>query len=284
MTRPGLYLVHKPAGPTSHSVVRQFMREGLKVCHGGTLDPFAEGLLLILAGAATRLFEHLHAAPKTYVAAVSWGVETDTGDAGGKVVSRGDAAPPSEWARTEALRSFHGWTQQVPPATSAKKVRGEPAYRKAHRGEPVELPASRVYLHAARWLGESELELTCRGGFYVRALVRDLGRQLGPGAHLTGLRRTAIGPWSDPSGEPIHVRGRAMLPWATSRELSREEVLALRRASIPATSLLPAPWAMPDGFPDPQAPVLGLRNDGVLALLRREKEGLALLDRFPNAV
>src|SRR5579883_3133635 len=174
--RAGLYLIHKPPGATSFSLVRTWMEQlraekrSLKLCHGGTLDPFAEGLLVILAGPATHLFELLHDAPKRYIAEVAWGVETDNGDPTGRPVFSGDASALKPHALDAALTPFLGWSQQVPPATSAKKVDGEPAYRKAHRGEPVELPPSAVYLHEARWLehasGKSRLELVCRGGFY----------------------------------------------------------------------------------------------------------------------
>src|SRR5579871_1073053 len=106
--KAGLYLVHKPVGISSHALVREWMG-GLKVCHGGTLDPFAEGLLLILAGSATHLFEYLHDAPKQYVASVAWGVETDTGDGQGKPVHSGDAAALTAERLDEALRPFLGW-------------------------------------------------------------------------------------------------------------------------------------------------------------------------------
>src|SRR3954452_3749091 len=91
---PGIYLFHKPVGPTSFSLVRSAMEEAgrLKVCHGGTLDPFAHGLLLMLVGPATRLFDYLHAVPKLYEGTVRWGVETDNGDLLGKTTFEGDAS------------------------------------------------------------------------------------------------------------------------------------------------------------------------------------------------
>src|SRR5205085_314882 len=103
---------------------------------------------------------------------------------------QGDASAMMPQDLDAALAGFLGWRDQVPPATSAKKIGGEPAYKKAHRGEEVVLPPSRVYLHEARWLshdlpGKSRLLLTCRGGYYVRALARDLGRRLGCGGHLS---------------------------------------------------------------------------------------------------
>ena len=190
---PGIHLLHKPVGVTSFSLVQPELGP-VPVCHGGTLDPFAEGLLLLLAGPLTRTMELLHALPKTYVAEVVWGAETDNGDAGGKVVFTGDASALTPARLDEALAPLLGWTEQVPPPTSAKKIDGEPAYRKVHRGETVTLPPSRVYLHSARWLSHalprsSRLLLTCRGGYYVRSLARDVGRALGCGAHLSALKK-----------------------------------------------------------------------------------------------
>ncbi|WP_141588499.1 tRNA pseudouridine(55) synthase TruB [Myxococcus sp. AB056] len=284
---PGIYRVHKPVGATSFSVVQRFMEEAkaaqpgkrIPVCHGGTLDPFAEGLLLVLVGQAPRLFELLHAVPKVYEAEVVWGTETDTGDLHGRPVLQGDTAALTPGALDAALTSFVGWREQVPPATSAKKVGGEPAYRKAHRGEAVELPPSRVYLHAARWLSHdlpraSRLWLSCRGGYYVRSLARDVGRALGCGAHLSTLRRTAIGPWEDPEPEQrVWLHGRDLLPWARVRTLTDAEVGELRRERpVPASSLQPADWALPPGFPDPEAPIRGF-HQGRLAFLLRERDG-----------
>ena len=259
---PGIYLAHKPVGETSFSVVRAFMEElqaarpgkRVPVCHGGTLDPFAEGLLLLLVGQATRLMDLHHAIPKRYVAEVRWGTETDNGDLLGRVVHQGDASHLTPEALDAALAPFRGWHEQVPPATSAKKVDGEPAYKKAHRGEEVVLPPSRVYLHEARWLSHelprsSRLELMCRGGFYVRSLARDLGRALGCGAHLSRLHRTAIGPWEDPGpGKRGELHGRELLPWCAIRELSDAELGDLRRERpIPRRPAPPAFVAPADG-------------------------------------
>ncbi len=286
MLKPGIYLAHKPVGETSFSLVRAAMEElqarpgkRVPVCHGGTLDPFAEGLLLLLVGQATRLMDLIHPVPKRYVAEVIWGTETDNGDLLGRVVHQGDASRLTPAALDAALSGFLGWHDQVPPATSAKKVGGEPAYRKAHRGEEVVLPPSRVYLHEARWLSHelprlSRLELTCRGGFYVRSLARDVGRVLGCGAHLSRLHRAAIGPWEDPGlGQRVELHGRALLPWCSTRELSDAEVGELRRERpIPRGRLLAPDWKLPAGFPDPDAPVRGF-HQGHLVMLLRERDG-----------
>lgn len=292
MVEPGIHLVHKAVGQSSFDVVRGFKRRAfeagqkkLALGHGGTLDPFADGLLLVLAGQATRLMELMHPLPKTYVAEVAWGLETDTCDLQG--LPLGGAARPdlTPGLLEAALVPFLGWTDQVPPATSAKKIDGEAAYKKAHRGEVVLMRPSRVFLLSARWISHdlrqgqpcrSTLELTCRGGFYVRSLARDLGRALGCGAHLTALRRTAIGPWTDP-GEGVErlLTGADLLPWCPSRDLSDGEADHLSHGrAIPVGRSAPAAWAMPDGFPDPGAPLRALHGGRLVALLKPAEDGL----------
>ena len=281
---PGVYLVHKDVGQSSFDVVRGFKHEayeaGLRkyaLGHGGTLDPFAEGLLLVLAGQATRLMDLMHPLPKTYVAELIWGAETDTCDLGGLVVAEGPA--PTEAALAGALEAFLGWTDQIPPATCAKKIGGEAAYKKAHRGEEVILPPSRVYLHEAAWVSHdlpraSVLKITCKGGYYVRSLARDLGRALGCPAHLARLSRTAIGPWTDPGpGGRVHVAGEALVPWCPSRTLTPEEAdHLLHGRPIPLGAIQPPARPLLDGFPDPHPPVRALA-DGKLVALLQEKDG-----------
>jgi tRNA pseudouridine55 synthase len=283
----GLTLVHKPVGVTSFSLVQAFRDELAgrgpvpPVCHGGTLDPFAEGLLLLLSGPMTRLMDELHKAPKEYVATVVWGRETDTGDLHGTPTLQEDASTLTPSGLDAALAPFLGWTDQVPPATSAKKIGGEPAYKKAHRGETVVLPPSRVFLHEARWLSHdlphaSRLWMRVRGGFYVRSLARDLGRRLGCGAHVSALARPAIGPWPDPGpGERPHHAGTALLPWLPTRELNDAEVGALRQdAAIAPGVLRPGAWAFPRGFPSVDDRALGLHQGRFVGLLAREKDDL----------
>ena len=283
---PGIHLLHKPAGPTSFSMVQPFLEEArgrkprLAVCHGGALDPFADGLLPILVGRATRVFELLHPIPKEYEAEVTWGTETDNGDPLGTVVARGDASTLDPAQLEAALQSFLGWREQVPPATSNKRIGGERAYARAHRGEQVELPPVRVYLHEARWSWHdlpraSGLRLVVRGGYYVRSLARDLGRALGCRAHLSRLTRRSIGPWRDPGPCARElVQGAQLLPWMPSREVDADEARALRGGgAIPRGELRAPEWPLPAGFPDPQAPVRALL-DGVLVALLRERGGM----------
>jgi tRNA pseudouridine55 synthase len=296
----GLLLLHKPVGPTSFSLVRSEIERARlerperrpRVCHGGVLDPFAEGLLILLAGSATRLFDHLHSVPKTYEATVRWGAETDNGDPLGKVVFSGDTGGLTSGRLDQALATFVGWHEQTPPATSNRRIGGERAYVRAHRGEAVELPPARVYLHEAAWVGHelpesSRLRVVVRGGYYVRALARDLGRMLGCGAHLAALRRLSIGPYEDPGpGGRVKVGGRDLLPWAGQRELSDQEVGDLRQGRGIARGQVVAPdWKAPVGFPDPGAPLRGSHRGRLAFLLREGAAGqLHRLAEFPGGI
>ena len=291
--KPGIYLVHKPVGQTSFALVQAFMDDRraagirpdkLPVCHAGALDPFAEGLVLLLAGDATRLMHLLHPIPKSYVATVRWGLETDSGDPLGRPTAEGDPSRLEPAALDVALAEFLGWRDQIPPATSNKRVGGERAYARAHRGEHVELPPSRVYLHEAKFLSHdlprsSTLQLVTGGGYYVRALARDLGRATGARAHLQSLSRAAIGPWSDPPpGTRVAVHGTALFPWCSSVTIDDAELTTLRAgAPIPARPPAPPSWTLPPGFPDPAAPLRAVHQDALVAMLR-ERGGQLLPD------
>ena len=289
--QPGLYRVNKPVGTTSFSVVRAFRDEAarlglarqLPVCHAGALDPFAEGLLLILVGHACKLMDRHHSAPKHYRATVAWGRETDTGDAAGRTAFEGPASALDPSAIDAALGRFVGWTEQIPPATSNKRVDGERAYLKAHRGEAVTLPPCRVYLHAARFVnhalpGQSTLELCCAGGYYVRALARDLGRTLGCGAHLRALRRTRIGPWDcPPPGARPHHAGAELLPWLPSRALTDDESIAVEQGKdISVGEVEPPAFPLPTGFPSAGPELRALHRGRLVALLAPRDGGLAV--------
>ena len=196
-TIDGLVLVDKPAGITSHDVVA-IARRALhvrRVGHGGTLDPFATGLLVLLVGRATRLLPYLDGEPKVYAATIKLGDETDTDDGTGAVVR--SAPVPAQAAIERAMRSLTGEIAQVPPAYSAKQVAGERAHAAARRGAPLDLAPVRVTVHewtVTAWR-DDELDVTvrCSGGTYVRALARDLGSAAGSAAHLTALRRLRSG-------------------------------------------------------------------------------------------
>ncbi len=215
----GALLVDKPAGPTSHDVV-SWARRALgvrRIGHTGTLDPFASGLLVLLIGPATRLAEYLSALPKSYEARARLGVRTDTHDAEGKTVSVQDVGVDPTREEVEAeLAAFEGCGQQVPPQFSAKKVGGEKMYKRARRGDTVQLPPVNVEVFEIRMTNfappEIEFTLACSSGTYVRAVARDLGDRLGVGAHLTALRRTAVGNFSVDGAVPGEVLREGLSP------------------------------------------------------------------------
>lgn len=196
----GFLPVDKPEGPTSHDIVALARRAlGVRrIGHTGTLDPFATGLLVLCIGAATRLAEYVAGLDKTYEATARLGVRTDTLDRTGEVVSTNDARVdvPAHEVRA-AFESQVGRRSQIPPNYSAKKIAGRRAYELARAGRAVAPTAVQVHILEARVLaleGPSvRFLLRCSSGTYVRAVARDAGDALGVGAHLTELRRTAIG-------------------------------------------------------------------------------------------
>jgi tRNA pseudouridine55 synthase len=198
----GFLNVDKPAGWTSFrvaSLVRR--RSGVRrVGHTGTLDPTATGVLLICLGAATRLSEYVMELPKTYRAEMRLGVATDTFDAAGTSVSETDPSGVSREQVEEALATFLGVTEQVPPLYSAIKHAGEPLYRYARSQREVQPQPRRVVIHRLALLDFRPplltIEMECGKGTYVRSLAHDLGQRLGCGAHLASLVRLRVGPFA----------------------------------------------------------------------------------------
>ena len=200
----GVIVVDKPAGMTSHDVVDEVRRRfhTKKVGHAGTLDPDATGVLVLGVGRATRLLPFTQGAPKRYRAGLRFGVTTDTQDASGAVL---EERPPSftEEDLRAVLTKFTGQIEQVPPMVSAVKVGGERLYKKARRGEEVERPLRRVTVYSLEPVSVDlarhavHLDVECSGGTYVRTLAHDIGETLGCGAHLTSLRRTSSGGFTE---------------------------------------------------------------------------------------
>lgn len=195
----GLLAVNKPPGPTSRKVVDGVMRRlpTRKVGHAGTLDPFAEGLLLVLWGRATSLVPLLQTHRKEYRATVRFGRETDTQDHTGAVVAEAPVTGLDARHIEAALPAFRGSIRQAPPAFSAVKVGGERMYKKARRGETA--PAAPRRREVFRFELEhwrppvAVFTVVCSTGTYVRTLAHDLGRALGVGGSLDALCRTKVG-------------------------------------------------------------------------------------------
>ncbi len=197
----GIILVDKEEGKTSFDVVRGVRRllKVKKVGHAGTLDPFATGLLIILLGQGTKLSSYLMAGDKTYQATMRLGVETDTQDLTGRVVSRGLVPELEPESIRKVARRFVGEIEQIPPLFSALNYRGRRAYELARQGIKMDLQKRKVKVHSLAItsvdLPDITMRVTCSRGTYVRSLAADLGKELGPGAHLRCLRRLRSGPF-----------------------------------------------------------------------------------------
>jgi tRNA pseudouridine55 synthase len=218
---PGILLVDKPAGMTSHDVVARARRvlSVRRVGHAGTLDPMATGLLLLGVGAATRLLGHLAGHDKTYEATIRLGQSTVTDDREGDVVTTASAAHLDDAAILAALAAQTGPLQQVPSSVSAVKVAGRRSYDRVRAGEEVELAPRSVTVHRldvhriARPtpdLADVEVTVVCTAGTYIRAIARDAGAALGVGGHLTALRRTTSGPFSVDAAGPVEEVAAAL--------------------------------------------------------------------------
>ena len=198
-------LVDKPAGPTSHDVVAKMRKlfNTRKVGHAGTLDPMATGMLVIGIGRATRLLGYFTAHDKEYLGTIRLGISTTTDDAQGELVTRVSAGHITESEIIETVRDFRGPIMQQPSAVSAIKIDGERAYTRVRNGEEISIPPRSVMIHDLEIVGierlsdldviDLKVRVVCSAGTYIRALARDIGKQLEVGGHLTELRRTRSG-------------------------------------------------------------------------------------------
>lgn len=253
----GLIVIDKPGGMTSHDVVNRLRKitGERSIGHLGTLDPMATGVLPLLLGKFTRLAQFLSSAEKSYTGTIRFGYATNTYDIEGEKV--GECVQPAltlEQVRVAAAR-FHGEIQQMPPAFSAKKIGGVPAYKMARAGKAVELKAVAINISSFEILSldaaEAQFAMRVSAGGYVRAVAHELGQDLGCGAHLSSLRRTQAGAF--------------MLEQARSvRELEPlgGDIPALERKCVHPRSLLPE---MPSVTAD--AYVLGRLRNGAQANL-----------------
>lgn len=216
----GVIVVAKPAGPTSHDVVALVRRlSGVRrVGHGGTLDPFASGVLPVFVGNATRMVEYHLRDEKAYRAVACLGARSTTDDIEGELTPTDGPAPTREQVEA-ALAAFVGRIVQRPPAFSAVKIGGRRAYELARRGEQPELQDREVEIRELRLAGWDDavagrpcatLEVRCSAGTYVRSLARDLGERLGCGAYLGALVRTASGPFRLEDAIPLEELRRVL--------------------------------------------------------------------------
>lgn len=196
----GLIAIHKPRGPSSSHVVVQIKKiTGVKrVGHAGTLDPQASGVLVV--GIGRDATKKLWGAPlheKEYTATIFFGAESSTDDVEGVIAMGPDVPPPSESVLKSVLEKFVGMILQTPPAYSALKISGTPAYKLARAGKAPQMRPREVRIIAIELMyyawPHARVKVTCGPGVYIRALARDLGRALGCGAYLQELVRTRVG-------------------------------------------------------------------------------------------
>ena len=202
----GWLVIDKPAGPGSTQVVsavKRALRAGgypkVRVGHGGTLDPLASGVLPIALGEATKLSGRMLDADKTYEFTIAFGQETSTLDTEGEVIATSDVRPTAEQAAA-VLPQFTGALEQVPPAYSALKIGGKPAYARARAGEALQMKSRSVTVRSLEPVQVSPDALTLRAsvskGTYIRSLARDIARALGTLGHVSMLRRLEAGPFT----------------------------------------------------------------------------------------
>ena len=193
----GILIIDKPKGLTSARVVSIVKKalDAKKVGHAGTLDPFAEGVLICCVNQATKLADFLLKGTKTYIAELKLGEETDTQDLTGSVVS---STQPENYPREtidRVFKGFEGSIEQLPPVYSALKHKGTPLYKLAREGKPVQKPSRQVEIYSIAVLEIAmpliRFEVSCSSGTYIRTLASDIGKMLGCGAHLNALKRTA---------------------------------------------------------------------------------------------
>ena len=289
----GWIVLDKPVGlssTTAVSAVKRILREAgepkTKVGHGGTLDPLASGVLPIALGEATKLAGRMLDATKSYDFTIRFGAETDTLDAEGEVVATSAVRPTREQVEA-ALPRFTGKIEQIPPAYSALKIEGKPAYARARAGETVEPKPRAVTIHELTvkdaHAGEVTLSATVSKGTYVRSLARDIARALNSVGHVTMLRRTRAGPFGLESAISLDFLGEA----AKARRLT-ETVLPLEAAldDIPALPVTPDQARLLrhgqrlGGFPE--RPGLHLAtSDGIpVALVEASADGLRVVRGF----
>ncbi|MGH6842597.1 MAG: tRNA pseudouridine(55) synthase TruB [Methylocella sp.] len=196
----GWVVLDKPAGMTSTHAVSRLKRifDAKKAGHAGTLDPLATGVLPVAFGEATKTVPFVQDGEKVYCFTVRWGIETDTDDSDGRLTAQSDARPSAD-AILALLPRFTGTIEQTPPSYSAIKINGERAYDLARGGASPVLSPRGATIHALDLIDagrdESMFEARCGKGTYVRAIARDLGRQLGCYGHVSALRRTRVGPF-----------------------------------------------------------------------------------------
>lgn len=250
MTRDGFLPVYKPLGLTSQQTVLQVKKVcgGKKAGHTGTLDPAAEGLLLVAIGKATRLSEYFLSGEKGYRAQIFFGSSTDTGDREGKVIAQVDEFVLQPKEIEKVLSQFQGSILQVPPGASAVKIKGKRAYTLFRQGLNPELPARQVTIYsicspeplavitpAQPYL---TLDILCSKGTYIRSLAADIGEALGCPAHLSALVRTSIGQITLTQAASLAELRNGYQPWLLDMAVAVSSLPKLELSAPAATMFI----------------------------------------------
>jgi tRNA pseudouridine55 synthase len=289
----GWIILDKPVGLGSTqavAAVKRILREAgepkTKVGHGGTLDPLANGVLPVALGEATKVAGRMLDATKAYEFTIKFGEETDTLDAEGEVVATSDSRPALEQI-DKILPGFTGEIEQVPPAYSALKVGGKPAYKRARAGEKIEFVPRKVTIQDLRvlksGLDEVTLSATVSKGTYIRSLARDIAHALGTVGHISYLRRTRAGPFGLQSAVSLDF----LTEIAKARQLTRA-VLPLEAAldDIPALPVTPDQAQLLrhgqrlSGFPAKPGLALATCEETPVALVEASADGLRVVRGF----
>lgn len=279
-TPDGLILLNKPAGVTSFQALRpikSLLPKKSKVGHSGTLDQFATGLLAVLVGRGTKLVPLFTALDKRYEGTLRLGYESETLDPEGNPHKVGQ--PPTEEALSAAISLFTGVQRQRPPVYSAVHVAGERSYRRALRGEEVDLPERQIEIHTLELLSydppDARIAVSCSKGTYIRALARDIAAECGTKAYLTALERREIGPFDlaeskrEPTLEDLipleEAAGR--LPGVLQVPVSEAEGRRIRQGAKAATLLPPERLAGSEPYrayvePDGRLSALSCAHEG----------------------
>jgi len=289
----GWIILDKPLGmgsTTAVSAVKRILREAgepkTRVGHGGTLDPLASGVLPIALGEATKVAGRMLEATKQYAFTIRFGEETDTLDTEGEVVATSDVVPTAEEVQA-ILPRFTGQVTQVPPAFSALKVEGKPAYTRARAGEDVELKPRTVTIHELRLISatanEASLLATVSKGTYIRSLARDIAQALGTVGHVSYLRRTRAGPFGLESAISLDfleeaAKARALTRTVLPLTAALDDIPALPVNSRQAELLRQGQRLV--GFPEKPGLQLATSDEVPVALVEATADGLRVVRGF----
>ena len=287
MTTSGILVLDKPSGMTSHDVVARvrLVFNTRKVGHAGTLDPMATGVLIIGINDATRMLGHLMLSTKRYQATIRLGASTSTDDSEGELSVVTDTGFLSESLIVRSLGGQVGMIEQVPSSVSAVRVNGRRAHEIVRSGKPVDLAARTVEVHSIE-IGriqreapytDIEIVVDCSAGTFVRAIARDLGVELGVGAHLVALRRISSGPFDLENSVTLSELDRSETP--CDQVCTMGQVAELVWPCVTVNNELREKISMGQRIPSMELP-----ERDILALLDADGELLALVSNGPQGM